>query len=76
MRKKNKATVGRPVLEDQEGQLDGRIGGFGDIRWLLLLWLLNKLYTQCCCFVVAMASLKREAERKGKSGGQYRTVDK
>ncbi|KRZ39183.1 hypothetical protein T4C_10881, partial [Trichinella pseudospiralis] len=29
--------------------------------------LFNKVYTHCCCFVVAMPSLKREAERKGKA---------
>ncbi|KRX87821.1 hypothetical protein T4E_4499 [Trichinella pseudospiralis] len=29
--------------------------------------LVNKFYTHCCCFVVAMASLKREAERRGKA---------
>ncbi|KRZ41694.1 hypothetical protein T4C_13194, partial [Trichinella pseudospiralis] len=32
----------------------------------LCLRLLNKVYTHCCCFVVAMPSLKREAERRGK----------
>ncbi|KRZ17215.1 hypothetical protein T4B_6527, partial [Trichinella pseudospiralis] len=29
--------------------------------------LFNKVYTHCCCFVVAMPSLKREAERRGKA---------
>ncbi|KRY78930.1 hypothetical protein T4A_5325, partial [Trichinella pseudospiralis] len=33
----------------------------------LYLRLVNKFYTHCCCFVVAMASLKREAERRGKA---------
>ncbi|KRZ05086.1 hypothetical protein T4B_13949 [Trichinella pseudospiralis] len=29
--------------------------------------LFNKVYTHCCCFVVAMLSLKRELERRGKA---------
>ncbi|KRX87819.1 hypothetical protein T4E_5111 [Trichinella pseudospiralis] len=63
----------KPKLPYEE--LDMKIGcGMGerelwsyDIVVGLSLRLFNKVYTHCCCFVVAMLSLKRELERRGKA---------
>ncbi|KRY76218.1 hypothetical protein T4A_5025 [Trichinella pseudospiralis] len=65
----------KPKLPYEE--LDMKIGGGVrsvrkscgrcDIVVGLCLRLFNKVYTHCCCFVVAMPSLKREAERRGKA---------
>ncbi|KRX99606.1 hypothetical protein T4E_11319 [Trichinella pseudospiralis] len=47
----------RPVRERELRSCDIVVG--------LCLGLLNKVYTHCCCSVVARPSLKREAERRG-----------
>ncbi|KRZ39182.1 hypothetical protein T4C_10881 [Trichinella pseudospiralis] len=49
-----------PPENEEEGEKAAFVVGSSSVFAL-------DLYTHCCCFVVAMPSLKREAERKGKA---------
>ncbi|KRZ82855.1 hypothetical protein T08_7701 [Trichinella sp. T8] len=73
MRKKNKATVSRPVLEDQEGVRWNSV--FCDIRWWSLLLLRINTVFLFCALSARMLPTKRELGKRGGRAGSNRSDD-